>query len=299
MADDKQLIADDSKDKAPEINYQRDVHNPDLSDIAAEWEDTATKTTDSAKPAEELSPKKEEKPTEPVKPVEAVKLPEEPVKPVIDEEKLTDNITNKLLEKLTPEDATKQEKKDLKTKLSDLEAKAKEEGRELTYTDALEFLSKETKESVKEELKEEVKKEVLSDLQKEVDTEDAKTREQQAAQLKQQETFTKEWDRQLARLEEGGQLPKPTDMKDPNDPRVKEELALFIQMRDYNLKHTEAPILNVVEFYHTAFKSPTSKPPGADAPVNGARRSVQPTDDKDFTYQSMHNSSLEELAGAN
>lgn len=306
MVKDKPELQED-QDKKPEINYQEDIHKVSLTDIAEDWAEEEEELAKGVSPDDQLSTKDasksedksaEEKPKEPEVPAkEEVKEPE---KPAIDEEKLTNNITEKILEKLAPEDATKEEKKDIKSKIAELTKKAADEGRELTYIEALEFLSGETKSTVKEELKvelkEELKKEIRADLEKEVQDEQAKQSQIEAQQKARQDQLNKEWDRQIAALEASKDLPKVVNMKDPNDEGVKEQMALLTQMSEYNKANPANPILNLVEFYHTKYKSPSKKPAGADAPVNGAKRSITPSDPNAYSYGEIHNTSLEDLA---
>lgn len=285
--------------ETPELNYQQDIHSADLSDIASEWADEEAKVlSGDEKPEEKSTPpveKKEEEVKEPEKPVET--KPEE--KPPLDEEKLSDSIAKKLIEQIAPQDATKEERKDLRTKLKDLQIKASEEGRELTWIEASEFLHAETKESVKEEVKKELKDELKKEIREDITSEaqEIKQKEEQAKQIveEQQKKLYAEWDRQFAALEVTANFPKVVDPADANDPGAKEQLALLTQQNEYNKKHPTAPILNAVEFFHTIYKSPYEKPEGADAPVFGAKRSITPQDTNSYTNAEVHNKSMEDI----
>lgn len=301
MADQKPEL---QEPKAPD--YQQDIHTPTLEEI---MEEAADEEDAKLHPVAPVEAKPDEKPVEETKPVEEVKPVVEPA-PALDEDKLTNKIVTELVDKLAPAEATKEEKKDLQTKLKELQKKAEDEGREMTYPEALEFLAKETKESVKAELKDELKQEVLKDLAKEVEDEEVKAaadaKTAQESQQKLQDAWNKQWDSEFGKLEESGRLPKINE-KDvrldekglPVDPGRRERYHLLTQMQQYNIANQKAPILNLVEFHALHYKSPSEMPAGAKAPVAGARRAVTPTNTGEFSYQDIHSQSLEDIMSGN
>lgn len=300
MPDTKANQGDPQSPNVQEINYQKDVHGPSMEDIAAEMEEPTAAVEESKKEEVKTEEKKEETPAQPTKTPE--EKPKEPEKPAIDEDKLTDSIANKLIDKMMPQDATKEEKKDIREKLKDLQDKAKADGHDLTYVDALEFLQKETKESVKAELKDEVKQEVLKDLATEVEEEEKKENEQrQETEKRNQEVYktkASNWDNQLGELERAGKLLAFDDNARNNkeSDAYKERMDFLNQMHAFNVDRVKQglpEIENMVEFHTLYYKSP-SEEPGKKAPVNGAKRGVGQSDD-DFTYGSIHNTSLDDI----
>lgn len=304
MADTKPNISDkDKKEETSNTPYtNQEIHNADLSDIAAEWEEEAENPQESIeeKPIEEP---KEEKKDEPVKEEISQATTSTPPTSPIDESKLTDTIIKGLVDKLAPETATKEEKKDLRTKITELQKEKADKGEEMTWVDAAEFLHNETKESVKEEvkkeLKEELKKEIHEDLNNEVKEEETKEEEAKQAINTQVQALNREWDRQFTALEERSDFPKVQNPNDANDPGAREQLALLNQMKEYNEKNKEIPIMNLVEFYHTKYKSPFEKPAGADAPVYGARRAINQANPSTYTNAEVHNKSIEDILAGN
>lgn len=305
MADNKPNISDKDKETpkpAPSYTNQ-EIHNADLSDIAAEWEEEANKpqeaVTPEQKPVVEEQPKEEKK-----EEVQVSTPPQTPAPPpTIDSQKLTDDVVKGLVDKLAPETATKEEKKDLRTKITELQKAKADKGEELSWIDAAEFLHNETtasvKEEVKAELKEELKKEIHEDLDKEVKEEE--TKEQQAKQVLEDQTqkLNQEWDRQFAALEERSDFPKVQNPNDANDLGAREQLALLTQMSEYNKANPQTPIMNLVEFYHTKYKSPFEKPEGANAPVYGSRRSIAPSNTTTYSNAEVHNKSIEDILAGN
>lgn len=280
------------KEETPPLDYQKDIHNADLGDIASEWAESADEEESIPQDTPKEEPKEEIK-EEPKPEIKEDKL----TPPAIDEEKLTESIANKLIDKFAPADTvTKEEKKDLKTKLNDLANKAKEEGRDLTWLEASEFLHNETKDSVKEELKDIVKREVMDDLEKEAKDSEERETKAKAQTEAQNKVLTDQWDRQFSILESKEFLPKVVNPNDANDEGVKSQLNLLTQMQEYNIKNPKSPMMNAVEFYHSPnYQSPKTVP-GANQPVAGARRSMTPSSDKaGYSYQDIHNKSIEDL----
>lgn len=293
------------QNKAPELNYQQDIHNTSMEDLISEWNDSAWE--EGQKPEEPIKPKEEEKPAEPTTPVEEKKVeapvtpPQEPVKPPVDEEKLTDTMVEKLYEKLNPQ--TPEEKKDFATKLKELNEKAKSENREPTYEEALALLGEEVTVKTKEELRSELKKEIIEDLNKEAEAAEKKQQDAKKAHddqvKKNQQQLHGEWDRQLGILIANGDIPKVVNKDDQNDPGVVAQKNLFEALNAYAKEQTEKGqqvSLSLVE----AFMSPHYKKlidqPGKDAPVNGARKSVGGDSKPGLDYhKDIHNRDLRDI----
>lgn len=280
-----------------DLDYQKDIHTPTMEDIASEMEEPVT--------SKEAEKKEEEvKTSEPATEVVSRQTPQEPKekeqKLELDTDKLTDSIAKKLIDKIAPDEATPQEKKDLRSKLKDLEDKAKAQGREITYPDALEFLQKETETNLEEILTDKVSQNVLEKLNKEVQDEEAKDKQnRETAETQQKEYYqsiSSQWDEQTASLRESGKLSTP-ESKDPKDPANVEYLDFLNQMRAFNIARKEAgkpEILNMVEF-HTIHYKKDSEQAGRNAPVYGAKRSVADGDSDDYTSSYIHNTSLDDI----
>lgn len=302
-----------------ELNYQTDIRDKDMRDIIAErneWEDNQWNESkkEEAKPQEPTTPKEpaiDAKPTDPVAPSEPTKPAEtvkEPEKPVIDEAKLTEtlteNITKKLIDQFAPETATKEDKKDWQVKLKEMQEQATKEGRELTYEEAIKFVKEESQAELREELKTELKttlkKEIMDDLNKEVAVEEEKVKQQKEARNKYNQQLYGEWDRQIGILQQQG-FPKVIDKNDPNDPGMRAQKTLFEALNAIN-KEQQAkgqPVsLSLVEaFMHPIYKQLTTQP-GKDAPVNGTRKSVAPNEKQGMNYmKDIHNAELRDIIG--
>lgn len=293
--------------QTPEIDYQKDIHTPTLEDIfneEAEIEDAKEVGDNPEDKKDKVEPPVVVPPVE--KPVETPKVDEKPATPPIDTEKMTDNIVEKVIDKLAPTDTTPQEKKDVKDKLRDYIAKAKTEGKEVTNDEAWEFLVNETKTGLKEELKtelkDELKQEVLEDLNKEVQDEEAKeaqaAEDAKTAKETRETELNTEWDRQLTVLQTAGKIDKVLNPNDPNDRGVKQRVALFNALKEQTeaqQKAGQAVSFNLTEAFTTYYKDPMEMPAGAKAPVNGAKNSITSTTPGDFSYDEIAGSSLEDI----
>lgn len=279
------------QDKPQDLDYQKDVHAPSLEDIFNEVADEE----DDGVPAKKADEKQEEpaKPAEPTTPETKPQEPEKP-NPNIDPERLKEEISDatakKIIEAIAPEGATKEQKKDILDEFL-------EKHPEPTWQDAFKFFDEQSKLN-----KQELKQEILKDLQKEVEDEEAKEKQAADDQAKAAEERTKawnsEWDRQLKVLEDSGRIPKIVDPNDPEDPGKKERIALFTKMKERAeeaSKNGQPASLSLLETYMQGYDSPTKKPAGAEAPVAGSRKAVTPSNPGEFSYNDIHNSSLEDL----
>lgn len=260
MDDNKQPIAE-TPEVTPEETLQDVIAKANELDEKAEEasnEEVKTESTEE-KPATETPEPEVTKPAEDVKPTE-------PEKPLIDEEKLTNNIVDKFLE-ATKKTQTPEQQDELSKAIEDLELKAKAEGRQVTYKEALKVVSEVSTKKAKEE--------ILAELQREADEEDKAEQEAKAAQEEQYKAAEKSWntywDGQLGELEADGKIPKGEEGK-------KIRLELFETMKkvaEERQAKGQQPILNLKEIF--AFHYTPKEQPGKQAPVFGAEKSISNT----------------------
>ena len=209
-----------------------------------------------------------------VPPVEIpVVEPVAPPPPPIDEEKLSDSIVDKIL-KANKEEKTPQEQDALTVALTEITNKAKLEGREVTYEEALKVVSEVATKKAKDE--------IMAELQNEADEEERKEIEQRTqveeAQKKVNDQWNTYWDGQLAELEALGKIPKIVTPGDDKDPGVKARLELFERMKEVSdeyKKEGKQPVLNLKEIfaYHYQPKDDVVEKQ-KNAPVAGVTRSA-------------------------
>jgi len=199
-----------------------------------------------------------------------------PPPPPIDEEKLSDSIVDKIL-KANKEEKTPEEQDALTVALTEITNKAKLEGREVTYEEALKVVSEVATKKAKDE--------IMAELQNEADEEERKEIEQRTqveeAQKKVNDQWNTYWDGQLAELEALGKIPKIVTPGDEKDPGVKARLELFGKMKevsDQYKKDGKEPILNLKEIYAFHYQPANAViEEQKNAPVAGVTRSVTDT----------------------
>lgn len=219
--------------------------------------------------------KEEEKKEEVVVPPTPPEVKEEtpPPPPVIDEDKLSDTIVDKIL-KANKEESTPQEQDELEKALTEITNKAKLKGREITYTEALKVVAEVSTKKAKEE--------IMAELQKEADEEDRKETEArvQAEETQKQvnEQWNTYWDGQLAELEALGKIPKIEKPGDESDKGVKVRMEIFKKMQEIATKNRaegKEPILNIKEIFAFHYQ-PSNEviEEQKNAPVAGVTRNV-------------------------
>lgn len=303
--------------KPQDLEY-KDIRESSTRDIISEqheaWDNSEWNQGEkkSAQAEEGKTQAQPETPREPEKPVEAEPAKQTPEvqtqqptppaeqKSTLDEEKLVEKITTKLLETLSPKEEVKQ--KTLDDRVAELQEKAQKEGRELTYKDALSAIKDELSETLPKTLTEQITKQVMENLNKEVDEETKKQQDTRIAEQKQEEanktSLYGEWDRQVGVLQSEMGLPKIINKDDPEDPGVKAQENLFkaLNIRADKQKQANQKVsLNLIEAFHSPEYKQLTEQPGASAPVNGAKRSVGPTGGQRMSYQELHNSDLRDL----
>lgn len=220
---------------------QDDISNQSFQDVIAQANEIDEKAE------KEVEEPKEEKVEEKVEtpPPPPENKPEAPQAPVIDEEKLTNNIVEKVLE-AQKKDNTTEEQDELTMLLKDAEMRAKAEGRQITYQEALKIVSDVNKKQVKEE--------IMADLQKEADEAEREEKEAQEAQTKQFEevkaSWNQYWDKQFQELEADGKIPSGEEGK-----KVRLELLETMQkVSQERQANGQQAILNIKEIFAFHYK---------------------------------------------
>lgn len=188
---------------------------------------------------------------------------------------------------------TKQEKEEVKEKKDALEeylAKAKAEGRNPTWSEAIRVVAEIGSNQAYERIKAE------QAAEKAKADEEAKTQQETAAAVqKQQEEYqaylNKNIDEDLSDLYSLGKLTRIQNPEDPNDSGVKQRKALFQAMFDLNTKRAaegKRPVTSVKEVYYEHFEDPLKQPAGANAPVSIGKGSIAPDDNSKYSYWDIH-----------
>lgn len=286
------------------LDYQRDIHDTSMEDLLADQHKQEAEWADEWNNPE---PKKEvkEETQMPSAPAEAAPItpaveepkpptPVTPPPPALNADEIAEKVTAKVVENLNP--ATVEEKKSIEDKLAALQNKAKDEGREITYTEALAFLKEETKAELAGELTETITKQVRENLDKEIAEEekqkaDAKV-QQEAQQKKNNDIMVGEWNRQVSVLQEEQSFPKPTD---PNFAKAKDVLFQALKNRaDKATKEGKPVSVSLIEAFHSPEYKALTQQEGKDAPVYGARKTVG-GEQPGLKYSDIHNASMEDI----
>lgn len=262
-----------SRKKAPQ-----DLHEEDLNDIvaAAEAEPEVEPVVETPEDKPEVVEEKPESHEEvDTLKAEIAELKEEMGK---QSEKMTSDMVSKLA---TTFGITKEEEKKDQTPWD-------KEGRQPTWTEALEYMGEKTHARIKAEM----------------EAEDAKETEEANKQTKTQEDFNKNingyWDKQIDELVKAGKMPPVKDDKDEKDEGKLFRVELFKTMMEVNQERQKSgldAISNLKEIYYEHFKAPNQQPAGYDAPVAGAARSSANASIDKIPYKQFHGQSIEDILG--
>lgn len=157
---------------------------------------------------------------------------------------------------------------------------------------------------------EEIVERAKTETQAEIERLEQERQKQQAEQVEQrkkaeakkQEELKQYWDQQLGAMEEDGRLPKidknlaeklskgeKLSDDEMEDPAVKARQNL------YKLAHEhKEPNLELVYYKHLNNKPAQAGRP--DAPVGGARRATADSNEAPFTWEEIHNTSIDQIA---
>lgn len=293
--------------EAKPLDYQQDVHNASMEDIVAQQHKAEAEWADewNNPPAEKPKEPETQMPsapaeTTPVTPAPVVEEPKPPTSatpppPALSADEIADKVTAKVVENLNP--ATVEEKKGIEDKLKDLQDKAKADGREITYTEALSFLKEETKAELTGELTETITKQVRENLDKEIAAEEKQKADakdaQDAQQKKNNDVMVGEWNRQVTVLQNEQNFPKP---EDPGFAKAKDVLFQALKNRaDKATKEGKPVSVSLIEAFHSPEHRALTQQDGREAPVNGARKTVGGEDKTGFTNQELHNMQMEDI----
>lgn len=314
----KSEYTEQEEEETKPLSYN-ELHETPIEDILAsdngdDWEAAEEKaglvpedegkevTTENAQSQEEI--KTEE--AQPQAPVEEPKPQEQPQPDQkLDAEQLKSEIASEVVKALSTGEETKQEKDDLMDQVQEMmkEAPWVKEGRDPTYLEAITWTTRASLPLTVKQAKEQ--------LIKEMEEEDLQEQEQQKQVEEQNQKVQKawhaQWDQEFKDLEASGEIPpvkaSPSDQKAYQaDPGVKARVEIMQKMTNESQKRQSEgkPILtNVVQTYYQYIK-PTketrnNQPPGADAPVFGASKTVTPTDTTNYSYNDIHNKSIYDL----
>ncbi len=257
------------------VNDYNEIHDSKIEDLAQVIDDAVAK--DESKPKEN---KVEEK---------ADKVVVED-KPGIDEEALTKKISDKvaketadkIMKSLTGEEATPEDLNDYQKFQKEIVEK---EGRAPRWDEALELLEKKAIERLEQRQAEKIKAD-----------EEAKAQQEKVSQER-EKTLNDYIDSELNELIEAKKIPAIVDKDNPDDPGVKARKAIFASMLEVNTERTKAgktPIYSPARIFYESYKDPNKQPAGEDAPIGGGRSSIE-GEDKQHTYEEVHNRSFFDL----
>lgn len=244
IPDDKKPLEKETPDEKPiEYSYD-DVHKPTTEEIAENKEVPEEKPE---KP--EVKPEvKEEKPVVP-------EVKEEKPEDKIEADKLAEEISAKVAEKLIPQDEkTPQDKYD-----AFFDKIQKEKGRDPNWKELSQFNEDQAVATVLAKQKEETE-----------------ARQAEEANIKKaNEEFTKRFnsqiDEELDELYKSDNLTAIVDPNNPSDQGVMERKALFQAMLDTNAKRAaegKDSILSISRIFHGYYTKPNAQPAGEEAPVS-------------------------------
>lgn len=221
----------------------------------------------------------------------------QPPENAIDPEKITADIEAKVDKKLEEFvgklDATTEQKADVKKDLL-ADAPWKKENRDPTWEEALAYMADINKEKVKQE--------IMADFQHQAEEEEKKQAEEKTRVETEQKTtneyYTKQWDDEFSELEKSGKIPAVKEIGNPKDPGVMARLEILTAMQrvtQENLAVGKPPLMSAKLAFYEHYKSPTEQPPGADAPIAGAGKTVIGGQAETFTNAEIKNTSFEDL----
>lgn len=253
------------------IDYEEDIKNTTIDDLVNE--DLEPEKPEEKKEEPEKDPEKEVETPKNEVDVDAIKAEiESNLRGSIEQE-----VSGKVVEKLKSAFGL-EEKEEKKTPWD-------KEGRNPTWTEALEYVANQTKEQLAAEAEAEAQKEAQ---------EKAKAQEVEKSTVEQ---WNKYWDTQLTELEADGLMPKIESDKE-DDPGRKARVALFETMHRVSSEREAKGLPAVTNLYEVRtrfYKDPTAQPAGADAPISGTRTASTADEGKTFTYADIRNSSIEDL----
>lgn len=285
-----------------------EIYNSSLEDILSSdngegWGENA----ENQNQAEPSNPQPETPPIQPTTPEPPVQTPTvetppvveppQPVAPVIDTNEIVKGVVEALSPAQTPDEQDTTEKM-IEDQMKD--APWVKENRNPTYQEIVTWTAKAASPLIKDQIKKDLEQEVA-------DEEKAAQEKQQQAEQAQQETnqrYANAWTGQLNELTSSGKIPAVQDPKNPNDPGVKARVDLMKMLKEgYESAIAEGKVptedLRVVYYEKYLPEHPVlpqgQTVPGADAPVYGAGQTATSSGSETYTYDEIHNSSIESI----
>ncbi len=189
-----------------------------------------------------------------------------------DPEKFKQELTETIVEKLTLKLAGKtiDEVKDD----SDTVPPWEKENRNPTYKELADYL----RDNVKKDLKSE------DEAKTKAEAEEAKKLEEANKQYN--DHMNTYWDNQLQELETANKIDKSE-----REELQRQWLDYMVNAKKANKSYT----VSLKEFFYEGYKKKDDQPAGADAPVGAGKQSVSSGKAGDFTYEEVHNTSIEDI----
>ena len=101
--------------------------------------------------------------------------------------------------------------------------------------------------------------------------------------------------REMDVLIKNGNLEKPVDINNEEEPATKKYKEFLNSAIKYNVAHPEAIVRSPIEFFHYHYKA-TKGPAGADAPIGGNRSiRVSQANDEKYNYVKDHGKSFKQI----
>lgn len=275
---------DPSEDIKPKRNLRQEKEDREASEFLGE-EVKEGKVVDQD---DEVVEEKEETPEE--TPVVEAKIEEKPEEPGVefDPEKLKSDIIAEIDERLPKQ--TKEEEVKRETVIDKVLAKAKAEGRNPTWEEAITALGEQSAQDAYDRLKKE--QEEAGRVQEEArHAQEEEAKQVEAQNEKAKEEYNKILDEDLADLYRSGKLERIKNADDETDTGVIQRKALFQKMYDVNVDRASRglrPIYSIKEIYYEHYKNPVQQQAGADAPVNLGKSQAKPEDPESYSYFDIH-----------
>lgn len=217
--------------------------------------------------------------------------------PLLDGEKLKADIVAEL-DKRLPQNQTKEEKQEKKDAIAEYLEKAKAEGRNPTWEEALKFIAEEGSNRAYERIKAEQAQE-LQKVEEEKRLQEEQAEQQKVAQEEAQKEYNKVVDEDLDDLYKSGKLMRIRDKNNPNDPGLKQRQALFQKMYEVNTQRAQEGkrlIYSVKEVFYEHFSDPLKQPPGYDAPVSIGSGHSGSENPQEYSYLDIRGRDFRDIA---
>jgi hypothetical protein len=309
-------------EETPDFTHE-DISNADLGEVIAGELDKKEEVKEEPKVEE----KKEEVKAEEKKETEVDFNPDELAEKTA--QKAADMIEKKFGDKLTPQEK-KVEEKTIKEQLVEAKEKFEDEyKRTPTWDELAEIMTTKAIENTMKSIeKREMEKQTqVQKEQEEMKRKEDETKATEAQKEEQKKVFSKRlndsWDEELVELTRAGKLPPVANKDDKNDLGVRARTALWGKMQEVNQKRIDSWIeefkktngkdpsqedynsnpprlvTSLGTVFALYYKAPNEQPAGEDAPVSAGSKPVSQGAKQTFSYQEVHNKTIDELLSGN